>query len=234
MEKEDTRNQTLEQFRERRKEVVRLHKMAIKIMKFVELTGLTYRTVRATVARFGKGGSAAVRSVPSVGKYLARWGFMPQRPMKPGYKQNPEAMQVWLQGEFPGMEQGAKREGADIHWGDETGLTTADVRNRSYALAGKKVFLILDTLRVHYSNIIKVWVAEHKEQIELFYLPSYSPQINPEERLIAALKPEMSKRVPVRTKAKYCQAATEHMTMRVQTPERIIGYFQDRDVKYAA
>lgn len=81
--------------------------------------------------------------------------------------------------------------------------------------------------------IAKAWVAEHKEQIELFYLPSYSPQFNLEERFNADLKPEMSKRVPVRTKAKLCQAATEHMTMLVQTPDRIIGYFQDRHVKYA-
>ena len=54
--------------------------------------------------------------------------------------------------------------------------------------AGKKVFLILDNLRVHHSKLVKAWVAEHSAQIELFYLPSYSPQLNPEERLNADLK----------------------------------------------
>ncbi len=44
----------------------------------------------------------------------------------------------------------------------------------------------------------------------------------------------MSKRVPVRTQAKLRQAATVHMTMLEHTPERVIGYFQDRYVKYAA
>jgi transposase len=58
------------------------------------------------------------------------------------------------------------------------------------------VFLILDNLRVRHSKIVKAWVAERKEQIELFYLPSYSPQLNPEERLNANLKQEMSERVP--------------------------------------
>ena len=67
--------------------------------------------------------------------------------------------------------------------------------------AGKKVFLILDNLRVHHSRLVKAWVAENSEKIELFYLPSYSPQLNPEERLNADLKQEMGKRVPVRTKA---------------------------------
>jgi DDE superfamily endonuclease len=75
---------------------------------------------------------------------------------------------------------------------------------------------------------------EQYEQIELFYLPSYNPQLNPEERLNADLKQKMSKRVPVRTKAKLRQAATEHMTMLEQTPERVIGYFQDRHIRYAA
>lgn len=41
------------------------------------------------------------------------------------------------QGEYPGIEQRAKREGAEIHWGDETALTNTDVRGRSYAPAGK-------------------------------------------------------------------------------------------------
>ena len=77
-------------------------------------------------------------------------------------------------------------------------------------------------------------MAERKEQIELFYLPSYSPQLNPEERLNADLKQEMSKRVPVRTKAKLRQAAAAHMTMLEQTPERVIGYFQDRHIEHAA
>jgi hypothetical protein len=75
--------------------------------------------------------------VRSIGKYLARWGFTPQRPIKRAYEQNPEAVQAWLQGEYPGIEQRAKREGAEIHWGDETALTNTDVRGRSYAPAGK-------------------------------------------------------------------------------------------------
>ena len=100
--------------------------------------------------------------------------------------------------------------------------------------AGKKVFLILDNLRVHHSKIVKAWVAERKDQIELFYLPSYSPQLNPEERLNADLKQEMGKRVPVRSKAKLREATSAHMAMLEQNPERVIRYFQDHRVKYAA
>ena len=44
--------------------------------------------------------------------------------------------------------------------------------------AGKKVFLILDNLRLHHSKLVKAWIAGYSEKIELFYLPSYSPQRN--------------------------------------------------------
>ena len=100
--------------------------------------------------------------------------------------------------------------------------------------AAKKVFLILDNLRVHHSRLVKAWVAERHDQIELFYLPSYSPQLNPEERLNADLKQEICKRVPVKTKAKLRQAANDHMAMLEQNPERVMSYFQDRRVRYAA
>ena len=46
-------------------------------------------------------------------------------------------MQAWLQGEYPGIEQRARQEGAEIHWGDETALVSTDVRGTSFAPAGK-------------------------------------------------------------------------------------------------
>jgi len=99
---------------------------------------------------------------------------------------------------------------------------------------GKKVFLSMDNLRAHHSKIVKAWVAERKDLIELFYLPSYSPQLNSEERLNADLKQAMAKRVPVRSKAKLREATSAHMAMLEQNPERVMSYFQDRRVKYAA
>lgn len=100
--------------------------------------------------------------------------------------------------------------------------------------AGRKVFLILDNLRVHHSKPVKAWVAEHKDRIELFYLPSYSPELNPEKRLNADLKQAIGSKVPARTKAKLKTAATEHMTRLEQTPDRVVSYFQDPHVRYAA
>jgi len=78
---------------------------------------------------------------------------------------------------------------------------------------------------VHHSKLVKAWLAERKDQIELLYLPSTSPQLNPEERLNADLKLEIGKRVPIRTKAKLRVAANNHMAMLEQNPERVMSYF---------
>ena len=100
--------------------------------------------------------------------------------------------------------------------------------------SGRKVFLILDNLRVHHSKVVKAWVAQRTDKIELFYLPSYSPELNPEERLNADLKQALYTKVPVRTKAKLKAATAEYMQILEDSPERVKTYFQDPPVKYAA
>ena len=44
----------------------------------------------------------------------------------------------------------------------------------------RKVFLILDNLKVHHAKIVKKWAGENIDKIELFYPPSYSPELNPD------------------------------------------------------
>ena len=36
---------------------------------------------------------------------------------------------------------------------------------------------------MHHSKLVKAWLEENKEQIEVYYLPSYSPDMNPDECL---------------------------------------------------
>ncbi|MEM6260830.1 MAG: IS630 family transposase [Planctomycetota bacterium] len=49
--------------------------------------------------------------------------------------------------------------------------------------AGRKVLLILDGHPVHKSRKAKAWLAEHEEQIEVFLLPGYSPELAPHRTL---------------------------------------------------
>ncbi len=76
-------------------------------------------------------------SVRTVGKYLKRWGFTPQKPIKKAYEQQPEAVKAWLDEHYPAIADKAKAEDGEIHWGDETALTNTDARGRGYAPAGQ-------------------------------------------------------------------------------------------------
>lgn len=74
--------------------------------------------------------------VRTMGLYLARWGFTPQKPMKKAYEQSPAAVQKWLEQDYPVIAARAKAEGAEIHWGDESGLRSDDVRGRGFVPKG--------------------------------------------------------------------------------------------------
>ena len=65
-----------------------------------------------------------------------------------------------------------------IYNGAMNGQRLIQFFKRLIEAAKRKVFVILDNLRVHHAKIVKAWVAEHTDEIELFYLPSYSPELN--------------------------------------------------------
>ncbi len=76
-------------------------------------------------------------SVRAVGNYLARWGFTPQKPIKRAYEQRPEAVQQWLDEQYPAIEARAKAERGEIHWGDETALVNTDDIDRHQPRPGQ-------------------------------------------------------------------------------------------------
>ena len=64
----------------------------------------------------------------------------------------------------------------------------------------RKVYLILDNLRVHHAKVFMRWLSEHEDEIEVFYLPSYSPELNPDEYLNCDLKAGVHSGRPARDK----------------------------------
>lgn len=100
--------------------------------------------------------------------------------------------------------------------------------------APRKVFLVMDNLKVHHCKPVKGWLEKNKERIEVFYLPSYSPELNPDERLNADLKHAITTSVPRRTRQGLLKKTTEHMKMVKASPERVKTYFKDKHVAYAA
>lgn len=224
--------------------------------------------------------------VRTVGDYLKRWGFTPQKPVKRAYEQNPKAVQRWLDEEYPEIKKKAKMESAEIYWGDETGMRNDSQHERGYAPKGKtpqiklnvnrtstnmisavtnqgtvrfkifdgtmnadilidfcsrlirssnkKVFLVLDNLRVHHAKVFKAWLEEHAAEIEVFYLPSYSPELNPDEYLNCDLKAGVHSGKPARTKEALKKKVLSHMRMLQKRPGRVAKYFQHEKIKYAA
>jgi transposase len=75
--------------------------------------------------------------IRTVGEYLNRWGFTPQRPAKQAVEQRPEEVQRWLQVDYPAIVEKAKAEGAEIYWGDETAVRQDAAWLRGYAPAGQ-------------------------------------------------------------------------------------------------
>jgi len=98
----------------------------------------------------------------------------------------------------------------------------------------RKIFLIVDNLKVHHGKLVKEWINGHKDRIELYFLPAYSPQINPDEYLNNNLKCEMSKRGYAKTLDELEDKA--HSTMKAfQADEaHIANFFKNKNVKYAA
>ncbi|MFC7556593.1 winged helix-turn-helix domain-containing protein [Pseudoroseomonas wenyumeiae] len=81
-------------------------------------------------------------AVRTMGSYLARWGYTPQKPLRRAYEQDPAAVRRWLRREYPAIAARAKAASGVIFWGDESGLRSDDVRGRSYAPRGETPWFV--------------------------------------------------------------------------------------------
>jgi transposase len=100
--------------------------------------------------------------------------------------------------------------------------------------AGQKVFLLVDNLKVHHANKVKAWAANHADEIELFYLPAYAPDHNPDEYLNNDLKQKLRQQ-PQPTSQDELIKNTRNVLRAIQrSPHRIQAYFRPPAVRYAA
>ena len=100
----------------------------------------------------------------------------------------------------------------------------------------RKLFLIVDNLRTHHSRAVSEWLAlpEIKAQIELFFLPPYSPELNPDERLNSDLKGQMRSGLVPLTQREVKRKIFSSMKIIQNRPERVKKYFEDKRIAYAA
>ena len=79
--------------------------------------------------------------VRTVGEYLKRWGYTAQVPRRHAKDQDPEEVFEWLDETYPAIEERAAREGAEIHWCDETGAAADEQPRRGYAREGHPAWI---------------------------------------------------------------------------------------------
>ena len=225
-------------------------------------------------------------SVWTVGRYLRHWGFTPQKPVRRAYERDPEAVQRWLEQQYPAIRRRAKAQGAEIYWGDQMGLRSDHQTGTSYGRRGftpvipgtgqrfgcnmmsaitnrgqlafmvfkcrfttkvmivflgrlmrhaeRKVFVILDGHPVHRAKAVGRWLAEHAEQIEMFLLPGYSPELNPDELLNNDVKSNALGRRRPTDQGEMVAGVRSYLRGTQRRPDIVIGYFQEEHVRYAA
>ena len=100
--------------------------------------------------------------------------------------------------------------------------------------AGRKVFLVLDNLPVHRARAVQDWLAERRAEIEVFHLPPYSPELNPDEGLNADLKQAATRKPPARSKDELKRNLVSHLRSLSKRPSRIRSYFGHQTFRYAA
>jgi transposase len=97
-----------------------------------------------------------------------------------------------------------------------------------------KVFLIVDRLKAHRARLVRDWLDAHRSEIELHYLPSYSPELNPDEGVNADLKQALPREAPARSKEQLKRAAARRMRSLSRRPQRIRAIFRHPQFRYAA
>jgi len=97
----------------------------------------------------------------------------------------------------------------------------------------RKIFLIVDGHPVHRSIAVKNFVAGKKAQVQLFHLPPYSPELNPDEMLNQDVKTNAVRRKPVTTQDGMVGNIRSYLHSRQRKPDLVKRYFLAPSVRYA-
>jgi transposase len=222
----------------------------------------------------------------TVGRYLAQWGFTPQKPMRKAFEQDPEQVRRWLEEKYPEIRKLAKLKKAEIYWGDEMGLRSDHACGRSYGRRGETpvipgtgqrfgcnmvsaitnrgrlyfmifkrrfraevlieflrrlvrqvpryIFLIIDQHPVHVAAQVKKWFKKNEKRIQVFYLPSYSPDLNPDEKLNQDVKSNAVGRRRPHDQNQMVRNVRSYLYSRQRKPHVVKKYFEADSVRYAA
>ncbi|MEG3626604.1 IS630 family transposase [Streptomyces poriticola] len=96
----------------------------------------------------------------------------------------------------------------------------------------RKVHLVVDRHSAHRSKAVRDWLADHKDRVELHFLPSSSPELNPDELVNADLKRSLPHAHQARNQAELAAETRRFFHRRQRQPHIVRGYFGARHVHY--
>nr|WP_291866326.1 IS630 family transposase [Accumulibacter sp.] len=99
--------------------------------------------------------------------------------------------------------------------------------------ADKPVFLIVDGHPIHKAKLIKAFVEAQQGRLKLFYLPPYSPQLNPDEQVWAHVKRQVSRQL-VQSKDEMKKLARGALRKIQKLPQLVSSFFRQPVCQYAA
>lgn len=109
-----------------------------------------------------------------------------------------------------------------------------DFMRRLITDSKKKVFLILDNLRVHHSTKVTEWIEKHKDKIELFYLPPYAPEYNPDELVNSDLKRSVGQKTSPHSADELEKNVRSHLRDLQSNSLKVAAFFNAEHTSYAA
>jgi transposase len=96
----------------------------------------------------------------------------------------------------------------------------------------KKIFLILDGHPVHRSSKVKKLMQSMDGRLRLFYLPSYSPELNPDELVWNSVKNKVG-RSSIKGPDDFENKLRNHLRLLQRNPSMIRAFFREPNVRYA-
>jgi transposase len=100
--------------------------------------------------------------------------------------------------------------------------------------ARRKILLIADRLQAHKTPEVMAWVEAHQDKIEVFYLPAYSPEMNPVEYLNNDMKGTVNEAGLPEDRGTLHTRIVAFMDNLASVPKHVISYFLHPWVQYAA
>ena len=100
--------------------------------------------------------------------------------------------------------------------------------------AGRKIFLILDSHSAHKAAATRKWLERHRHEVEVFFLPTYAPDLNPDELLNHDVKANALGRRRPATKLQMIEGVRSYLRSTQRRPDIVRNFFRHEPVRYAA